>query len=100
MTTYRREPGDTWLVKADGARLKGEKMYGPEYHVGSETHLPNTVIDEVIIGSWFHLEQMDSRSYWMNVGGVMINIRLTKDGKPKQVTVEVGERHEGCEYNL
>lgn len=33
-------------------------------------------LDEVVIGSWFHLEKMDDNRWWMRIGkdGVEVNI--------------------------
>lgn len=59
---------------------------------------PASVLDEVVIDSWFHLEQMGDRDWWMNIGGVVVNVSLRKDGTPKLVRVEVEDPQPGCEY--
>lgn len=44
--------------------------------------------DELVIGDWFHLEQMHAQAYWMRIGGYHIWVReekgkviVTHDGK-------------------
>lgn len=108
---YRREPGmDSWRIQIDELRRKGQKMYGTRWQYTSEpveavedtygatAGLPNTIIDEVVIGDWFHLECMGDRSYWMNVAGVTVNVLLDKKGVPTVVRVEVDAPVPGCEY--
>ncbi len=41
-----------------------------------------TVFDELVLGGWLHLEQMDDNSYWMRVGDARIDIMVDqKTGK-------------------
>ena len=46
-----------------------------------------TVLDEVVIDQWFHLEQMDTRHWWLGIGDVHIHIWIGRDGRPA-VSVE------------
>jgi hypothetical protein len=47
------------------------------------------IIDEVIIDSWLHLEQMDVRQWWMRLGDARIWINIEADGIAR-VDVERG----------
>lgn len=38
--------------------------------------------DELVIDSWFHLEQMSERHYWMHVGDYHINVQIDGKGQP------------------
>lgn len=60
--------------------------------------------DELVVGRWIHLEQMNTGQWWMNVGGVTINVTADRDGRPKMVDVygpgDYAEPVEGCKYRL
>ena len=45
--------------------------------------------DELVVGTWFHLEQMSGRQWWMRVGDVTFGIHLPK-GKPARVRLTEG----------
>lgn len=69
----------------------------------STTHvLPPTEFDELAVGNWLHIEQMDVGSWWMTVGGVVINLTADRDGRPTSVTVHGPGDHDepapGCVY--
>ena len=70
----------------------------------NHTVLDGTEFDELVIGKWIHLEQMDTGKWWMNVGGVTINITADRDGQPKRIDVygpgDYGMPAEGCKYSL
>jgi hypothetical protein len=36
--------------------------------------------DELVIDSWFHLEQMSPRTYWMRVAGLHLNATMHPSG--------------------
>ena len=118
-----------WLGTKDGG-----PPYGTAYHVSSDpdsprrgaetarrlsemrpdlepmtdtteyTVLEGTEFDELVIGRWIHLEQMDTGKWWMNVGGVTINVTADRDGRPKVVDVygpgDYGEPAGGCRYSV
>ena len=73
-------PGSSWRVLA---------------HRGSEAiELENQgVLDEVVIDQWFHLEQMDTRRWWMRLGDARISINIDEDGKA-HVDIERGSYEE------
>lgn len=89
-----------WSVQVDEYPAKGEKMYGPRTIVSSwgrgdtddyATNIgcPNTEVDEIFIDGWFHCELMGGRDYWLNVGGIDINVRVGKDGRAERIIYRV-----------
>jgi hypothetical protein len=77
---------------------------GPAHDLTSYTVLEGTEFDELVVGQWIHLEQMDTGSWWMNVGGVTVNIRADRDGRPRLVDVygpgDYAEAYPGCRYSI
>ncbi len=47
--------------------------------------IAGTDLDELLVGDWLHIEQMDKRHWWMSVGGCNFNVFLTKKGKVKAI---------------
>lgn len=103
----RRVPGARWRVLAHRWNPES-RMYGNSFEAGSlivgnadpqrdAVPTPDMEIDEVVIDRWFHLEQMNGRDWWLNVGGVILNVRVDREGRPTAVLVEV-EREPGVEY--
>ena len=71
----------------------------------SRTHLiAHTEFDELTVGSWLHVEQMDTSVWWMNIGGVTVHVTADRDGRPKRVWVcgpeDYDAPREGCTYEL
>lgn len=66
--------------------------------------LTGTEFDELVVGRWLHVEQMDTGFWWMSIGGVVVHVRADRDGRPKHVMVhgpgEWEDPVEGCEYEL
>lgn len=95
MTRKARRAGDTWRILAQGPD-------GP--HDLSSDQLPGTEFDELVVGQWIHLEQMDTNSWWMNIGGVTVWVRATRNGKAREVSVygpnDYAEPVDGCKYSL
>lgn len=109
MTSKRlHRAGSPWRILVHewvGKKSATSATYGVSHHVtnlrsfgggGDETsdsphsrvhELSGTEFDELVIGEWIHLEQMDNHSWWMNVGGVTLWVRADRDGKPTSVTV-------------
>lgn len=48
---------------------------------------PDAEFDELVVGRWCHIEQMNTGVWWMNIGGVTIWIKADRDGRPKRVNV-------------
>lgn len=74
------------LTKAAAKELAESRAYAKKLGC-TETVLPNTEFDELVIGHWIHLEQMDTGTWWMNIGGVVVWVTADRDGRPKSVTV-------------
>lgn len=70
----------------------------------SVTVLPGTEFDELVVGRWLHIEAMDTGYWWMNIGGVTVNVTADRDGRPKHVSVcgpgDYDDPVEGCRYEL
>jgi len=66
--------------------------------------LPGTEFDELVVGRWIHLEQMDTGRWWLNVGGVTVWVTADRDGRPLSVAVygpdDYAYREPGCSYSL
>ena len=78
-------PGYRWVTLAhgdDGSTVR--QKYG-----GTE----GVCFDELVIDSWFHLEQMSDRSWWLGFGDptcgpyLHLNIGIGKDGQVEVITV-------------
>lgn len=128
MTKLRRA-GSPWRILAH-AYTGGRPKYGHSYHVTNDpdfgrlpptdparkkadelhnahsttTVLDGTEFDELVIGRWIHLEQMNDRQWWMNIGGVTIWVTADRDGRPRKVTVfgpdDYAEPVDGCQYEI
>lgn len=76
----------------------------PSPDLTTVTVLEGTEFDELAVGRWIHLEQMDAGKWWMNVGGVTVNVTADRDGRPKVVDVygpgDYDDAAEGCRYSL
>ena len=73
----RRIPGYRWRTLAwhdDGEKIEQE-------YDGTE----GVCFDELVVDEWFHIEQMDTRDWWMQVGDLHINIHINPD-KTTEVT--------------
>lgn len=68
------------------------------------TVLDRTELDEVVVGSWLHLESLGTGLWWMAIGGVVVHVQADRDGRPHRVTVhgpgDWNDPVEGCEYDL
>jgi hypothetical protein len=108
---HERPPGGygkQWEVTddPDAERRDREWMerYGADPALSEVVTLPTTEFDELVIGRWIHLEQMNSKTWWMNIGGVTINVQVDRDGRPQVVDVYGPDTYanavEGVEYHL
>jgi hypothetical protein len=123
VTGRLRRPGARWRLlahewagRADGRR---EGLNGTAHTVTSDptharrypdsenarTHLiEGTEFDELAVGSWLHIEQMNSSVWWINVGGVTVHATVDRDGRPKKVWVcgpeDYDAPRDGCTYEL
>ena len=66
------------------------------------TILPGTEFDELVVGSWLHVEQMDTGRWWANIGGVTVWVDADRDGRPRHVSVlgpgDYDGPRKGCAY--
>jgi hypothetical protein len=74
------------------------------YHV-----LPGTVFDELVAGSWLHVEEMGqadgdpgASTWWLNVAGATLWVDVAADGRPTSLTFyapgEYADPVPGCTY--
>ena len=73
--------------RAETLRRLGELKPGTEPLTDdtSYTVCEGTEFDELVVGRWFHVEAMDATVWWMDVGGVVLNVTVDRDGRPKRV---------------
>ena len=109
-----RRAGSPWrlLVREAGRKSTPHHITNRPSFVGTtssaghgETHLlEGTEFDELAVGRWLHIEQMERGRWWMNAGGVTINIEVDRDGRPRAVSVlgpgDFGEAVAECSYQL
>lgn len=113
-----RRPGSPWrlLVHEYVGRQSDGTLYSTSHDVCNDEReqgeraftarhvLPSTTeFDELVVGRWIHIEQMDATRWWMNVGGVVLWVEVDREGRPRHVGVhgpgEYAEPFEGCEYD-
>ncbi len=47
--------------------------------------------DEVVLGDWLHVEQMDTTHYWIRLGDADINVTIDpRTGRAKRITLDPG----------
>lgn len=72
-------------------------------HVTS-TVLDGTEFDELVAGKFLHVEQLGTGTWRLNAGGVVIEIKADRDGRPKRIDVygpgDNADAVEGCEYEV
>lgn len=113
-----RRAGSPWRLLVHewrGSQPDGTK-YGVSHHVSNtpvggpasewrrDHVIEGTEFDELVVGRWIHVEQMGTRAWWMNIGGLTINIGVDRDGRPRDVDVygpgDYADPVEGVEYHL
>jgi hypothetical protein len=111
-TPRLRRPGSPWTVRVhtwtDGEQTPTHSFSNRSVSADTEHHrghlFPNAEFDELVVGRWLHVEQMDNCTWWMNVGGVTVHVTADRDGRPTKVVVhgpgDYDEPREGCEYSL
>lgn len=117
MSARLRRPGSPWRLRVHewaGRQSAHGLPYGVSHDVDDtarrrpdeewvrHVNLPGTEFDELVVGSWLHVEQMNARQWWMNVGGVTLWVTADRDGRPRHVTVlgpgEYDAPRDGCAY--
>ncbi len=93
-----RRAGAPWRLLAH--EYVGRGQYGDPHDI----EIPDTEFDELVVGQWIHIEQMDTGKWWMAVGGVTVLVKADADGKPTRVSVfgpgDYDAPVEGCSYEL
>lgn len=97
-------PGSSWRVLAQGprnARLevvvhsrRGVAMIetADEPDVGTIEEAAD--FDELVVDSWFHIERMDTRTWWMRIDGrdpdgdLIVWVTVGRDGRARKISVE------------
>lgn len=87
-----RKPGYRWrwlaYRDADGRERAGGPVSGQ--YDGTE----GVCFDELVVDDWLHIEQMDTRQWWMDIAGIRINVWVRADGKPEvMIEDDDPERH-------
>lgn len=77
----KKPPGSRWRILA----WAGER----QHKLDLDSRAFPSVFDEIVIDDWFHLEQMDARTWWMAVSGV------GQDGKRVRETLWIRIRRDG-----
>ena len=70
---------DHWRIQIDGG-CDQDGMWLARFSL-CQDNFPKSEVDEIVIGKWFHLELMDRNSYWMNVAGWRLGVRIYADGQ-------------------
>lgn len=88
----RKRPGSSWRIRTVGrsttldvASSKSALKHLVDTKSAKTLVTEKHVFDELAIDDWFHLEQMDDRVWWLNVGdrGLVVWIHIPHEGPPK-----------------
>jgi hypothetical protein len=89
---------------ASGGYDRCRKRLGAAAEHGHAHEFPGTEFDELVVGQWAHIEQMDTGFWWMSIGNVTLHVNADRDGRPTRVTVHMpgtwDDALPGCEYVL
>lgn len=92
-TGPRKWAGGSWRFQAFHVQ---NGVGHPPIQLDSAQYEGPTEFDELVVGNWFHLEQMDDRDWWMRVGPLAINVRVYADGRHDVIV----EHEDTAEYAL
>lgn len=104
----RRVPGARWRVLAFAWDEK-TRMYERDFEAGSIVQpsgddrvtaipAPDMEFDELVVDEWLHVEAISVNEFWLDVSGVVLNVRVRDDGVPESVMVEL-DRRPGVTYS-
>lgn len=85
-----RKAGGRWRLLVHGRDVSHDVSAanpGQDSEYRQAHHLPRTEFDELVVGSWLHIEQMDTGFWTINIGGVHVHVWADRDGRPKEVMV-------------
>ena len=79
--------GSVWRTLAS-KWIRGP-MYGDRVEAKSDG---DSVFDELVIDDWFHLEQMDVRTWWIGIGDAHIWVHVPISGPP-EISAQIPPGH-------
>ena len=94
----RTQPGAVWRIKFDDAPKRIGGMFGASHSLisadyqrmsltsgapGDQRVRRPSIIDEVVISPWLHVEQMDTRTWFVELCGRKVMVTVGRDGKAK-----------------
>lgn len=72
----------------DRSALPGNRWRLLAWNQGEKVQFQNIgTFDELVVDGWLHIEQMDKRVWWMQVGDARIVVHIPTKGEPI-VTIE------------
>ncbi len=81
-------PGYRWRILAHHTKKLGGRnpgYTGEDIQIRSDRDGDLVEFDELCIDDWFHLEQMDSRDWWLGIGNGddywHVNIHVDREGQ-------------------
>lgn len=114
MTEPIRRPGSPWRLLVH--EYAGESPDGTHYDVAhnvsndpeqvrpdgefNTAHLlpPTAEFDELVVGRWLHVEQMDEALWWLDIGGLVVHVVADDDGRPVSVWWDLDNSRDGVTY--
>lgn len=98
--SHKEPPPGTWN-EDDWQRILDARAESIQRGYATYQTIEGTEFDELVVGKWLHVEQMDTGLWWMNVGGVTIHVKADRDGNPQRVTIgDVDDERDGCVYDF
>lgn len=98
---YPRRQSDGTLYGTAHSIASTPDLAGSEGEHKTVHVFAGTEFDEVVVGSFLHAEQTDASGWWVNVGGITLDVVAGRDGRPRKVVVHGPEGDvPGCEYVL
>lgn len=94
--TVTSDPDAPRLHAERMARLRALKPGQELEDLESVTVLAGTEFDELVVGSAIHIEQLDASLWYVDIGGLSMDVTIDRDGKPRKVFVREPEPVEGC----
>lgn len=81
----KHRPGSVWRILVHERLGKG---YGKTIDIDQDSYDFPTEFDELVIDHAIHVEQMNSRVWWLGIGPLMINVTIGERGQVKEIMVE------------
>lgn len=61
-------------------RLLAHPAKGEPLRIRSTDYPTPVEFDELVVGDWLHVEQMDTRAWWARIGPITVDIEIHPDG--------------------